>query len=85
MLKKQLEGRNITVHLIPHTHDDVGWLKTVEGYFSGSKEYIDRSTVKMVFETTIPELIKNPKLRFTYVEMKFFSMWWRYQTDEMKE
>ena len=24
------------VHLLCHTHDDVGWLKTVDSYFSGT-------------------------------------------------
>lgn len=23
----------LTVHLIPHSHDDVGWLKSIDGYF----------------------------------------------------
>lgn len=30
----------LNVHLVPHTHDDVGWLKTVDQYFYGGQSQI---------------------------------------------
>ncbi len=29
-------NETLYVHLIQHTHDDVGWIKTVDQYFTGS-------------------------------------------------
>ena len=34
-----VEGK-LNVHLVPHSHDDVGWLKTVDQYFIGSNNSI---------------------------------------------
>jgi hypothetical protein len=74
----------LTVHLIPHSHDDVGWLKTVDEYYSGTDYDIQRANVEMIITNVINELLKDPKKRFSQVEMKFFTMWWKYQTQDMK-
>ena len=71
--------------MVHHTHDDVGWLKTVDEYYSGIDDQIQRVQVELILDSTIEELIKDKKKRFSYVEMKFFSMWWKDQTDIMKE
>ena len=30
------DKEHLYVHLLSHTHDDVGWLKTAEEYYSGT-------------------------------------------------
>lgn len=30
----------LNVHLVPHSHDDVGWLKTIDQYFVGANNSI---------------------------------------------
>ncbi|KAL8603557.1 hypothetical protein ACOMHN_022509 [Nucella lapillus] len=66
----------INVHLVPHTHDDVGWLITVDQY------YFER--VQYILDSVIQELLKDPSKRFIYVEMAFFERWFREQTDSMR-
>jgi Glycosyl hydrolases family 38 N-terminal domain len=83
-LRAKYGDRQINAHIIAHTHDDVGWLKTVDEYFTGANDENAHASVQYVLDTVIDELLADPSKKFTYVEMKFLSMWWKYQTDEMK-
>jgi len=55
----------MTVHLIPHSHDDVGWLKTVDQYYSGSEYGIQKANVEMIITNVINELLNDPAKRFS--------------------
>ena len=73
-LQKNNTNNKVTyVHLVPHSHDDVGWLKTLYEYFWGIHDDIQRANVHLIIDAAINELIANPERKFTYVEMAFFS------------
>ena len=62
--------------MIPHTHDDVGWLKTMDEYFSGTNQGTHHATVDIILDTVVEQMDKRPNTKFTYVEIKFFTMWY---------
>lgn len=69
----------LNVHLIPHTHNDVGWLKTVDQYYYGGHNNIQHAGVQYILDSVVPQLLADPKRRFIYVESAFFWRWWREQ------
>ncbi|KAH9599196.1 Glycosyl hydrolase family 38 [Trypanosoma melophagium] len=69
-----------TIHLVPHTHDDVGWLKTVEEYEYGLNNSIQDANVNGIISSVVGGLLLDPRRRFTYVEIGFFSRWWAEQS-----
>ena len=62
--------------MVPHSHDDVGWLKTADEYYSGANTFGARDSVMNVLDTVVEELDKNPDRRFCYAEMGFFTVWY---------
>lgn len=74
----------INVHLVAHTHDDVGWLKTVDQYYVGSNNSIQGACVQNVLDSLIPALLADKNRKFIYVEQAFFQRWWRDQSETMQ-
>ncbi|XP_017840564.2 LOW QUALITY PROTEIN: lysosomal alpha-mannosidase [Drosophila busckii] len=70
----------INVHLVPHSHDDVGWLKTVDQYYYGAKNNIQHAGVQYILDSVVAELLKDPSRRFIQVETAFFFKWYQEQT-----
>ncbi|XP_021762462.1 alpha-mannosidase At3g26720-like isoform X2 [Chenopodium quinoa] len=74
----------INVHLVPHTHDDVGWLKTVDQYYVGANNSIRGACVQNVLDSVVSSLLEDKNRKFIYVEMAFFQRWWRQQSPKLK-
>ncbi|XP_077183388.1 lysosomal alpha-mannosidase [Paroedura picta] len=75
----------LNVHLIPHTHDDVGWLKTVDQYYFGVRNDIQHAGVQYILDSVISELLTDRNRRFIYVEVAFFVRWWELQTEDTRQ
>ena len=69
----------LQVHIVPHTHDDVGWLKTVDEYYYGAENSIQHAGVQYILDTVVDQLSKDSNKTFIYVEMAFFWRWWNEQ------
>ena len=65
----------VYVHVVPHSHDDVGWVWTIDEYYSGTQNN-EGLSVKQTINAIIEALLLDPKRKFTYVEMKYFQMWY---------
>ncbi|NXH38318.1 MA2B1 mannosidase, partial [Dicaeum eximium] len=69
----------LNVHLVPHTHDDVGWLKTVDQYYYGVRNQEQHAGVQYILDSVVAQLAAVPSRRFVYAEVAFLARWWRQQ------
>lgn len=60
-------GKPLIVYIIPHSHDDVGWIKTPDEYYNDQ--------VKHIYKNVIREMSVKPNRTFIVVEQAYFSRW----------
>jgi lysosomal alpha-mannosidase len=69
--------KKLVIHLIPHSHNDAGWLNSFEGYY--------RSSTEKTLTNSIDSLLANKNYTFHWADIAFFNRWWNDQNDERKK
>ncbi|PRQ16859.1 putative alpha-mannosidase [Rosa chinensis] len=69
----QIVPGKLNVHLVPHTHDDVGWRKTVDQYYTGANNSLldAPACVRNVLDSLVPALLADKNRKFIYAEQKW--------------
>lgn len=70
----------IKVHVIPHSHDDVGWLRTMDVYYNNWPH-----CVKCIYDNVVSALSESKERTFVSVEMAFFEKWYTSQDETKKQ
>ncbi len=70
------DPKKLNIHVIAHSHDDVGYLKTVDENYE--------QDIKHIITNVVQSLSKSPKRTFTQAEIYYFNRWWTEQHNDTK-
>ncbi|KAL0480216.1 MAN2B, partial [Acrasis kona] len=76
VLAQSIVAEPLNVYVVPHSHWDVGWIKTPDEYYNDQ--------VSKIIDSTLEAVHANKNRRFIYSEIAYMERWWVTSTQRQK-